>query len=88
LKILDAIASTIYGPVTAEAVAVIEPVCDTGRKILEEISSLDVTEQSRTFNNGDVFRLLSKLNPSLLTALRLCTLGTVPEEPRHPNRSN
>ena len=72
LKILDGIAQCVYGPVTAEAIAVIEPACDTGRKILEEISSLDVPEQSRAFNNGDVFRLLSKLNPSLLRALELC----------------
>jgi hypothetical protein len=72
LKILDGIAQCVYGPVTAEAIAVIEPACDTGRKILEEISSLDVTEQSRAFNDGDVFRLLLKLNPSLLRALELC----------------
>jgi hypothetical protein len=44
-KILDAIASAVVGPVTWEAIAVIEPCCDTGREILEEIKSLDVDEQ-------------------------------------------
>jgi hypothetical protein len=72
-KTLDAIAIAVLGPVTWEAIAAIEPCCDTGREILEEIKSLDVDEQSRAFNNGDVFRLLAKLNPSLLRALEFCT---------------
>jgi hypothetical protein len=82
LRALDAIASTVFGPVTEEAVATIEPCCETGRKMLAEIHSLPVEKQTQAFNKGDVFRLLARLNPSLLAALRLCTLGTVPEEPR------
>ena len=80
LRILDGIASTIDRPVTAEAIAAIEPIDDTGRKMMKEISSLDVAEQSQAFRKGDVFRLLAKLNPSLLRALALCQWNpAVPE---------
>jgi hypothetical protein len=87
LQALDGIARCVFAPVTDEAVAAIEPACETGRKMLAEIHSLPVEKQTQAFVQGDVFRLLARLNPSLLVALRLCTLGTVPEEPRQPNRS-
>jgi hypothetical protein len=88
LKILDCIARCIFGPVTQEAIAAIDPCCDAGAEIIREINSLPLEKRSTAFGDGDVFRLLAKLNPSLLAALRLCTLGTVPEEPRQPNRSH
>ena len=71
-QILDGIANCVFGPVTAEAIAVIEPCCETGNEILREIMSLSVGRQTLAFDEGDVFRLLAKLNPSLLAALRLC----------------
>jgi hypothetical protein len=82
LKTLDAIAGCVCQTVPDEAVAAIEPCCDTGRKMLAEIHSLPVEKQTQAFDKGDVFGLLAKLNPSLLAALRLRTLGPVPEEPR------
>jgi hypothetical protein len=82
LRIFDGIASSIFGPVTSEAVAVIEPCCDTGWQILSEIYSLPIEKQMQAFSDGDVFRLLARLNLSLLAALRLCRLGPVPEQPR------
>jgi hypothetical protein len=96
LRGLDTIARCVRNPVTEAAVAAIEPACETGRKMLREIHSLPVEKQTSAFNEGDVFRLLAKLNSSLLAALKLCTLGTVPKEPRHllqanvikPNRSH
>ena len=72
LKILNAIEQFIFGPVTKEAVAAIDPMCDAGRKILREITSLEPSRQMQAFQAGNVFRLIAKLNPSLLTALRLC----------------
>jgi hypothetical protein len=72
LKTLDAIAECVFGPVTEEAVAAIEPCCETGRKMLAEIHSLPVEKQMQAFEKGDVFRLLARLNPSLLRALELC----------------
>jgi hypothetical protein len=84
IKFLDGIAQCIYGCVTLEAVTAIEPCCETGEKMLLEIFSLPSSEQTQAFSKGDVFQLLAKLNPSLLTALRLCTLhDQVPEEPRN-----
>jgi hypothetical protein len=82
LKTLDAIAGCVFGPVTEEAVAAIEPCCETGRKMLVEIHSLPVEKQTGAFCDGDVFHFLAKLNPSLLAALRLCKVGPVPEKPR------
>jgi hypothetical protein len=83
LKILQSIGECVFGPVTAEAVAAIEPCCNTGAAMLHEIHSLDVAKQTSAFQDGDVFRLLAQLNPSLLVALRLCMLNDrVPEQPR------
>jgi hypothetical protein len=72
LKLLDGMASTIFGPVTAEAVAAIEPAGDDDAEMIAEICSLPVGKQTQAFQEGDVFRLLAKLNPSLLRALEIC----------------
>jgi hypothetical protein len=72
LKLLDSIAGIISGPVTAEAVAAIEPADPVGVKMIREIMKLPVERQTRAFDDGGVFRLLGRLNPSLLTALKLC----------------
>jgi hypothetical protein len=72
LKLLDGIATTIYGPITAEAVAAIEPADPVGLKMIREIMKLPIDRQTRAFSDGDVFRLLAQLNPSLLTALKRC----------------
>lgn len=82
LKILDGIAQCVFGPVSAAAVMAIEPIDDTGAEIISEICSLPVEKQTRAFGDGDVFRLLAKLNPSLLVALRLCDIGEIPAQPR------
>src|SRR5260370_33659425 len=79
LKFLDGIAGCIYGPVTAEAIAVIDHCCDTGAAMLHEINSLPVEKQTTAFSDADAFRLLAKLNPSLLRALELCELHGGPE---------
>jgi hypothetical protein len=73
LKFLDGIGKCVFGPVTAEAIARIEPIDKVGESILSEICSLPVEKQTQAFSSGDVFRLLAKLNPSLLRALELCT---------------
>jgi hypothetical protein len=83
LKILNGIAERVHGSVTEEAVAAIEPCCEIGRKMFAEIHSLSVEKQTQAFDDGNVFRLLARLNPSLLTALRLCALGPIPEQPRN-----
>jgi hypothetical protein len=83
LRALDAIAICDAGSVTQEAVAAIEPCCESGREIMRELYSLPMGEQTWAFRDGDVFRILSRLNPSLLTALRLCDRGPVPEVPRN-----
>src|ERR1700730_457824 len=83
MKTLEVIAMCTHGLVTEEAVAAIEPCCDTGRKMFQELNSLPVEKRSQAFHDGDVFRLLARLNPSLLAALRLCKFNqTVPEQPR------
>ena len=68
---------------TAEAVAAIEPADATGRKMIREITKLPMRQQMRAFQEGEVFRLLAQLNPSLLRALELCHWHEpVPETPR------
>jgi hypothetical protein len=73
LKYLNWIAiDVIYGPVTAEAIAVIEPSCATGVQMLNELHKAERSQQMRAFEDGNVFQLLARLSPSLLRALELC----------------
>lgn len=80
MKLLEGINSCAYGPVTAAAIEAIDPACDTAVQMLHELHKVPRGETARAFAAGGIFRLLSKLNPSLLTALRLCQLGPVPPE--------
>lgn len=72
LRILDGIENCAQGCVTREAIAVVEPADDGSREIMREITRLPISAQVMAFHDGDVFRLVSKLNPSLLLALRIC----------------
>jgi hypothetical protein len=79
LRFLDTIAKCIAGPISSEAIEVIEPACPTALQILKEITSIGPERACQAFRDGDCFRILARLNPSLLRALELCTLGPVPE---------
>jgi hypothetical protein len=72
-KALNGLASMAFGPVSPEAIAAIEPADDTGKEIIRTITALPVSQQMTAFQKGDVFRLMAQLNPSLLTALKLCS---------------
>jgi hypothetical protein len=72
LKFLNGIASAVHGPVTAEAVEAIEPACNTALQMLIELNKIPRGERVSAFQEGDVFRILARLNPSLLRALELC----------------
>lgn len=72
MKLLDGIATVIDGPVTAEAVAAIEPADPVGLKMMQEITRLPIERQVCAFRDANVFRLMAQLNPSLLVALKRC----------------
>lgn len=72
LQTLDTIVSCAFGPVTPQAIETIELCCDTGAAIIRELNGLRREKQTSAFQDGDVFRILAKLNPSLLSALELC----------------
>ena len=57
---------------TAEAVAAVEPACNTALKMVHEAMALNTNEMWRLMGRFDVFSEFAKLNPSLLTAIRLC----------------
>jgi hypothetical protein len=81
LRFLNYIARCVEGFITAEAVAAIEPSCATAVQMMQELQKVPRERRMRAFEDGDVFRLLAKLNPSLLGALRLCLYHEkVPEE--------
>ncbi|KRR22632.1 hypothetical protein CQ14_30970 [Bradyrhizobium lablabi] len=82
LRLLDGIAKCVHGPITSEAIEVIDPACATALQILKEINSVGRERACQAFHNGDCFRILARLNPSLLRALELCRLGPVPERPQ------
>ena len=72
LKTLSAITECAHGPVTTEAVAAIEPSCEIGVQMMKELQKVETNKRIYAFQEGGVFRLLAKLNPSLLRALALC----------------
>ncbi len=72
LRFLDFIARQIDGSITAEAIAAIEPACTTAVQMLHELNEVPRAQTTRAFGEGHVFRLLTRLNPSLLRALELC----------------
>lgn len=79
LQTLETIVGCAFGPVTAEAIEAIEPCCDTGAAIFAELNSVAIEKRTNAFEDGDVFRILAKLNPSLFRALELCQWrGAVP----------
>lgn len=85
MRFLEGIGSCVHGCVTQEAVEVIEPACNTAMQMLQELNKVDRAQRSQAFSKGGIFRLLAKLNPSLLSALRLCKYNhLVPEQPRNP----
>ena len=84
LRTFEVIALCTSGLITNEAVAAIEPCCETGCKMFQELNSLPIEKRTMAFHDGDVFRLLARLNPSLLIALRLCQFNeTIPDKPRN-----
>lgn len=83
LRFLNYIACCVEGLITAEAVAAIEPSCATGAEMMLELQKVPREKRIQAFQDGDVFRLLARLNPSLLAALRLCRYNApIPENPR------
>lgn len=67
LKLLERIERLPGGGVTAAAIAVVEPCCDTAVEMIREAKhNLDALAAIAVFTE------FSRLNPSLLTALRLC----------------
>jgi hypothetical protein len=79
-RILNCLAGMAYGPVTVDAISAIEAADDTGNEIIRTITSLPKGQQVMAFGDGDVFRLVARLNPSLIKAIRLCTFHEpVPE---------
>ena len=73
LKCLNGISSMVFGCVTEEAIAAIEPACDIAVKMFAELNSLPKERVSQAFDDADMFRKLAKLNPSLVTALERCS---------------
>jgi len=77
LKLLEAIEASIRGPVTAEAIAAIEPACPVFEQIVAE-----ATRAASPKDGGEpffailecpqVFENLQRLNPSIGRAIALC----------------
>lgn len=66
---------------TTDMLAAIEPMDDRGYEIANEALKLPEGKVLDVF--ADRFATLAVLNPSLLTALRLCSPGPIPEQPRN-----
>lgn len=60
---------------TAEAVAMIEPICDDGYEIVKEARKLGWQKAFDTFAKHEVFSAFVALNPSLMEAIRFCNRG-------------
>jgi hypothetical protein len=60
---------------TAEAVAMIEPICDDGYEIVKEARKLGWQKAFDTFAKHEVFSAFVALNPSLMKTIRFCNRG-------------
>ena len=77
LEMLEALGKMVDRYFTAEAVAAIKPICETGAQIVHEAKQTDRTEHRiesfMLLGSWEVFNHLLALNPSLMEAIRLCT---------------
>jgi hypothetical protein len=58
------------GWLSAEAVTMIDPMCDRGIEIWTETRGLSAIERNRVMDKPEVFSVLAALNPSLLRVIR------------------
>ena len=75
LEMLEALGKTVDRYLTAEAVAAIKPICETGAQIVHEAMQADGEHGIESFHllsSLEVFNNLLALNPSLMDAIRLC----------------
>ncbi len=70
MRLLEGMNKFAGNPLTAAAVAAVEPACDTANKMIHEALTLPVNEW-RVLGRFAVFSALVKLNPSLLVALAI-----------------
>jgi hypothetical protein len=74
---LEGLDKLAFGVLTAEAIAVIKPANDVFEQIFNQAMQVDTGENQAATAFGilerdDVFRDLLRLNPSLVTAIKLC----------------
>ena len=72
MELLEGLSTFADKFLTDEAVAAIEPACDIAIKMIHEAMALNTNEMWHLMGRFDVFSEFAKLNPSLLTAIRLC----------------
>jgi hypothetical protein len=58
------------GWLSAEAVTMIDPMCDNGIEIWQETRGLVAQERVKVMDKPEVFSVLAALNPSLLRVIR------------------
>ncbi|HTC04893.1 MAG TPA: hypothetical protein VK749_15930 [Xanthobacteraceae bacterium] len=77
LRLLESLNSMIHGLITADMLAMIQPMCDTAYQIWKEAKTLDregdqaCMASFRVITSWRVFNHFLKLNPSILDAIRL-----------------
>jgi hypothetical protein len=83
LRMLEAINGFVDDIFTADALAVIEPACDTAIEMIEECLKVDQDDDPRRgksldlMASSEVFGHLLKLNPSMLAAIKRFPSNTV-----------
>jgi hypothetical protein len=76
LEFLDHCTGTFL---TAEAVSIIDPMCDEAYEMVEEARRLGAAKALDVFARWEVFNAFVALNPSLLSAIKICN-----NRPRRP----
>ena len=85
LEMLEGLQNCVHGSLTPAVLAVVAPVGEAVRQIIEEALRLDLDANSETgeasfavLTRPDVFANLLKLEPSLYAALQLMNPGSAP----------
>jgi hypothetical protein len=61
------------GWLSADVVAMIDPICDNGYEIVEETRKLPVKQRLDVLAKPEIFRVVAALNPSLIKVIRHCS---------------
>src|SRR5258708_7190455 len=78
LRFLEFLDSCTDNFLTAEAISIIDPICDEGYEMLRETRKLGAKKSLDVLARWEIFNAFVALNPSLLSAIKLSSCRSRP----------